>query len=279
FLMGRRREKVVVLCIMPFIVNGLVTTISRSGFLELAIGGVTFNWFTPKKLARLVRVLSILAILLFMILTGPSYWKRMQSIEHAGEQVHGVNTGEDRIALFKAQWRMFAEHPLGCGAMCTAVLSPEYLEQKYLASAREGSDVMERASHSTFMSMLVEHGIPGVVFYLILLVWTYRALRRLAQLYGREGSGPMPTIFPAIAAIMAAITVGDLFVSYMKFEIRIWFIAILIAMFNLAARERAARAADDESRAAPTLSRTATGPLPLTAHRYATERSSHVTYD
>lgn len=242
FLMGRPREKIAVFCMIPFIVNALVTTISRSGFLELAVGGLTFNWFTPKKLVRLVRILSVLAIVLFVVLTGPSYWKRMQSIEQAGEHVHGVNTGQDRIALFKAQLHMFEEHPFGCGAMCTAVLSPRYLDEKYLAYMGNGSDLMERASHSTIMSMLVEHGIPGVIFYAIVLLWTYKSLRQLAKLYDR-GTGPMPTIFPAIAAIMAAITVGDLFVSYMKFEIRIWFIAALMVMLNLAARERATQSA------------------------------------
>lgn len=252
FLMGRRSEKVVVFCMIPFIVDGLITTISRSGFLELAVGGLTFNWFTPKKLAKVVRICSVLAIVLFMILTGPSYWKRMQSIEHAGEQVQGVNTGEDRIALVNAQWRMFAEHPLGCGAMCTAVLSPQYLPQKYLAYMGSGSDVMERSSHSTIMSMLVEHGVPGIIFYVFLLLWTYKALRELGRLHARDDPATVPTLLPAVAAIMAAITVGDFFVSYMKFEIRVWFVAIAMAMLNLAARERAAQPlARDAPRASP----------------------------
>lgn len=241
FLMSRPREKVVVFCMIPFIVDGLVTTISRSGFLELAVGGLTYNWFTPKKLARVVRICSILAIVLFAILTGPSYWKRMHSIEYAGEHVQGVDTGQIRVDLFKAQWRMFASNPLGCGAMCTAVLSPQYLPAKDLASAGDGSDAMLRASHSTIMSLLVEHGIPGIAFYVILMGWTYKSVRQLARQYGRDGSGTMPTFLPAIAAIMVSIWVGDLFVSYMKFEIRIWFMAVLMAMLNLAARERAAQ--------------------------------------
>lgn len=238
FLAGKLRTKLTVFGMIPFIVNALVTTISRSGFLALASGGLAFNWFTPKKHAKAVRVLSVLAVALFLMLTGPSYWKRMQSMEHAGEQVAGVNTGEDRIAIVKAQWRMFLAYPLGCGAMCTAVLSPRYLEQKYLAAVAPGANVYERASHNTIMSMLVEHGIPGILFYCVVLIWTAKALVRLARKYDSDPGG-MPTLFPSVAAIMVAITVGDLFVSYMKFEIRLWFIAVLMAMLNMAAQSPA----------------------------------------
>jgi hypothetical protein len=254
FLVGRPREKVMVFCMIPFIVDGLITTISRSGFLELAVGGVTFNWFTPKKLARVVRILSVLAIVLFLILSGPAYWKRMHSIEYAakGEQDKGMTTGQNRIALWKAQWRMFEAYPLGCGSMCTAVLSPHYLARKYLAQMGNGSDVMARSSHSTAMSLLVEQGVPGVIFYVIILGWTYKTLRQLARSHARDGPGTMSTVLPAVAAIMAAITVGDVFVSYMKLEIRVWFIAVLMAMLNLDARARAAQSvAQEEVQASP----------------------------
>ena len=44
----------------------------------------------------------------------------------------------------------------------------------------------------------------------------------------------LPTVLPALAALLAAITVGDMFVSYTKFEPRIWFIAVLMAFTGLA---------------------------------------------
>jgi O-antigen ligase len=221
-------------------VDGLIATISRSGFLALAVGGVIYNWFTPGKLGKQVRLLSVLAVALFLMLTGPSYWTRMQSIEHAGEDVQGVDTGEDRIAIIQAQWRMFEQYPMGCGAMCTAVLSPQFIEARYLA--HDSGAERRRASHNTFMTMLVEHGVPGVVFYVAMVLWIYRGLKKLALAY-KNSTGFQPTLFPAVAAILAGITVGDMFVSYAKYEIRIWFIAILMAMLNLVAQKKLAEAA------------------------------------
>lgn len=247
FLAGNGRAKILLFFLIPIIVDALVTTISRSGFLALAAGGLVYNWFTPGRLGRRVRVLSALAIVLFLMLTGPTYWTRMQSIEHAGEDVQGVDTGEDRLAIIKAQWRMFKQHPMGCGAMCTAVLSPQFIDERYLTSVAPGSTERRRASHNTFMTMLVEHGIPGALFYIVMLLWEYMSLRKLAITF-KQDSSFMPTLFPAVAAVLAGITVGDMFVSYAKFEIRVWYLAILMAMLNLVAQRQVVRQSESRSR-------------------------------
>jgi O-antigen ligase len=230
FLAGNLRERVVLFLIMPFLMNGLVTTISRSGFLALAVGGLVFNYFTPKKFRKPVRLLSVLAVVLFLVVAGPAYWQRMQSLKHAGENVEGMDTGGGRLEIIEAQFRMFEDHPLGCGAMCTAVLSPNYMEASLLTTY---GNSMVRASHNTYMSFLVEQGIVGAALFLAMLVWTIRRILALAKLLKTE-EGFLPTVLPALAALLAAIAVGDMFVSYTKFEPRIWFIAVLMAFTGLA---------------------------------------------
>ena len=238
FLAGRMGQRLVVVGGMPFILNGIVTTISRSGSLALAAGGLVFNLFAPRRLAGQVRVLSVLAVILFLILAGSSYWLRMQSLEHAGQNVEGLDTGEDRVEIIKAQFRMFAAHPFGCGAACTAVLSPRYLPARYLSRAPQGEQA-ERASHNTFMTMLVEHGIPGALFYLALLAWTLRSVRRLARGY-RDETGFAAVVFPGVVGVLGGILIGDMFVSYARFEIRYWCLALLMAMLAMQASRQSA---------------------------------------
>jgi ABC-type amino acid transport system permease subunit len=235
FLDGGLKTRVALVLLMPFIVNALVTTISRSGFLALAVGGLVFNLYSPPRWRGRVRALSVLALFGFVALTGPAYWDRMQSLKHAGEEKEqvGVDTGEDRIAMMEAQVRMFAVHPLGCGAMCSAVLSPQYLDAKYLAD--NGFGVKLRASHNTFLSMAVEHGVPGAIFYLGMLAWFWRAHRRIWT-WCRNSQGLLPSLYPAIAAIVVGITIGDVFVSYVKFEIRYWVILLAAVMVSFWAR-------------------------------------------
>ena len=230
FLASGLAAKALLVGILPFIVNAVVATISRSGFLAAAVGGLIFNLFTPARYRVRVGLASILGLVLFAMLTNPIYWARMATLKYKGEDIQGVDTGDDRLELMDAQWRMFTAHPLGCGHMCTTYLSPSYLDAARLS---EGA----RSSHNTFMTMLVDHGIPGGLLYLAMLIWIARGLltafRRL-----RGTDGLLPVVLPALAAVFAAITVGDLFVQYPKFEARFWFVSLLIVLLHLSEKPR-----------------------------------------
>lgn len=229
FLAGKLREKAMLFGCLPFIVNALVATLSRSGFLAAGAGGIMFNFFAPAKFRKRVVVLSVLGAVLFMLLTNPLYWTRIGSIQYAGEEVAGVDTGAGRLTLIEAQWRMFKEYPFGCGHRCTAVLSPDFLDDSALTGTGENR---ARSSHNTAMTMLVEQGIPGLVLYLMLLIWIFRAIRTVRRRLHHQ-VGFLPTLFPAIASILGAITLGDLFVDYLKLEVRLWFIGILTALLSM----------------------------------------------
>lgn len=228
FLASGARSKVALVLVMPILVNGMVATISRSAFLGAAVGGLAFNYYCPVIYRARVRVLSVMGVVLVLLLTNPVYWERMASIKHAGEQVENVNTGEDRLAIIGAQWRMFQSHPLGCGHRCTAVLSPSYLEDKYLTSDSGGR---VRSSHNTFMTLLVEQGVPGAAFYIAMLLWMWVAFHRLWRGFS-ETKSSAATLYPAVASTLLAIAVGDMFVDYLKFEVRIWFVGIVLVLLH-----------------------------------------------
>jgi hypothetical protein len=236
FMAGKLAERLGLIAGMPLIVNALVATISRSGFIELGVGGLMYNLFSPVRLRWRVRMLSILAIVLFMLLTNPVYWARIVSIEQAGQEVEGVDTGGGRVELMHAQLRMFSDYPLGCGHRCTAVLSKQYLDDRLLTGSGANR---ARSSHNTIMTMLVEHGVPGIVMYLLLLLWLFNSVRSLIR-NQPKGDGLLPTLVPAIAGVTAAIVVGDFFVDYLILECRIWFIALVMVLLNMNAVARAA---------------------------------------
>jgi hypothetical protein len=54
FLAGRLRERAILLALLPLIVNALIATISRSGFLAICVGGIVFNYFTPPAFRKQV---------------------------------------------------------------------------------------------------------------------------------------------------------------------------------------------------------------------------------
>jgi len=229
FLSGKLYEKIAAVGFMPFIVNALIASISRSGFLALGVAGLVFNIFAPKKLIRMVRIFSLAGLFLFIALTNQTYWERIGTILVAGEEVEGVDTGSGRLVLMKAQLQMFSSYPLGCGHRCTAVLSPLYLDEEYLTGPEESK---ARSSHSTFITLLVEQGVPGLAIFIALMIWIIRIIFRLRHQM-RLSEGLLTTTYAATVATLAAIAVGDLFVDYLKFEARFWFIALLLVLAKL----------------------------------------------
>jgi hypothetical protein len=226
-LVERLYGRLVALGVAPFVLNGMVATVSRSGFLALVLGGAAFNWFTPAKWRKLVVPLSVLAAALLLMLTTEAFWSRIQTIAMKGAVVEGVDTGADRIAQWKGQYRMFRNHPLGCGHHCTTILSPSYFDS-WVLDERAGV----RSSHNTFLSMLVDHGIPGGIGYMALLGWIVVAATRLHRKL-RGASGTIALVLPAVAGSLLAMFVGDMFVPYVRYEVRFWFVAVLLALVRL----------------------------------------------
>ena len=230
FVAGSTRARLVLVGIMPFLVNAIVATISRSGFLAFITAGLAYNFFAPRKYAKWIKILSVVGLVLFVALTNPVYWARIQSLKYEGQQVEGVDTGAKRIVLMQAQLRMAAQHPYGCGSRCTDYLSPSYLDSKQLAGA---PGEKSRSSHNTFLTMLVDHGIPGAIAYVLMVGWILTALRRMRrECTGRDDV--LAQILPAIAGGLLAITVGDMFVQYPKLEVRFWLLTILMSMLSMA---------------------------------------------
>jgi hypothetical protein len=240
---GGTKEKAALLGVLPFILNGIVATVSRSAFLAILSGGLTFNLTSPRPVKKLVKFLSILALVLFVLLTGPTYWSRIESIKYRGQEVEGIDTGGGRLEILSAQIRMIENHPMGCGHQCTGALSPGYIDQRYL-SASTG----QRSSHNTVMSMLVDHGPVGGFMYVLMVVWVYRNLRRCLRMLRYEKSF-LAVVATGVAASFVAIIVSDQFVPNTRLEARIWFIGLVVVLTRLLADRELERTRGDTAAA------------------------------
>jgi O-antigen ligase len=228
FLVANRWTKVLLLLGMGLIANGIIATVSRAGFLELVCSGVAFIMYAPKKYRIHLITAAVLAACCFIALSSRSlYWQRIDTIRYEGAQVHGVDTGHARIVVLESQWHMFREHPLGCGHGCTEALSPEFIPRRYLALG-----IGRRSSHNTFMTMLVDQGVPGALIYIAFATWAFRTIRRLIP-KARSATGISSTFLPGLLGIIIAIIVGDLFNSFVLLEVRIWFLSLLVSYAHL----------------------------------------------
>jgi O-antigen ligase len=152
----------------------------------------------------------------------------MSTITAAVETPEQVDlSAATRLELVSAQWQMFLRYPLGSGHRGTAALSPRFLSSEYLAKNRSGEDTGARSSHNTYLTVLVEQGIPGVLLFAGLILWLARtSLVARRQLAVKEATGDMLEL-ASVAAILGVVLVAGMFRDFIKAEIFIWGLALL----------------------------------------------------
>ena len=173
----------------PFILNAIVLAGSRGAFLALVVAGLALWYLKPPTHRKTFYGLAALGLVLIGLLAHDAFWERMGTMKAAVDESEELDTSaESRLVLISAQWRMAAEHPLGAGHRGTEELSPLYLEEKYMSGTNDPDQVRRRSSHNTFMTVLVEQGVPGAVLFTMLWIWCLRAAKRQKRLVAAQPS-------------------------------------------------------------------------------------------
>ncbi len=247
-LMTERRWRFwLVLAAMPFMLNGMVQGSSRGAFLGLIAGGLALLRLKPPTYTKQFIAFGILGALLFAYLANGFFLHRMASLEAVTDDQQQLDfSAASRLVILQAQLRMFRDHPLGVGYRGTAVLSPEYLSEKYLAmnQGKNRDAQRQRSSHNTFMTVVVNQGIPGIVLLVAALYWIWKSVGLATR---RSGQDPRTWAYgAAISAALTLAVVAGQFAPYLKAEVQYWLLALLLSLRSLkrdAVREEAAAAA------------------------------------
>ena len=148
-------------------------------------------------------------------------------------------SARSRAAVAKAQVQMFLDYPMGSGHRGTAVLSTQYLDRKWLTRDVGGDEsTAARSSHNTFMTTLVEQGVPGGILFISLTLWTLGAAWRVRGLNGRYGDSQLITLGAAICGALAVVWVSGNTADYLMAEVQFWLFAGLVTVFQLSEKAR-----------------------------------------
>jgi hypothetical protein len=235
---------------IPLMLNGLILTGSRGAFLGLLGGSLTIALLCPPGRRLQFAGAAVLGVVLALNLVDAAFVERMFTITAAVKDKDEIDSSaESRVALFEAQKRMFAAYPLGCGHRGTAVLSVEFLDRQYLTTGPTGEVDAARSSHNTFMTVLVEQGVVGVLLFVWMTLWGLTAILRVKRL--QSAGAPPQAVAPAIAACgaLTVVWVSGQFTDYLLAEVQIWMYALLAASLDLL-RRRNAQAVPAEAAAA-----------------------------
>lgn len=223
---------------IPFILNAIILTQSRGGFLALILAAPAAWYLSPKPYRRHIFLSGLLAAGLFVYLSHEEFWDRISTIFTSESQT----IEETRLHLIGPQFEMFLDHPFGAGHRGNELLSPNYIPEQFL------SETGRRSSHNTFMAALVDQGFPGAILLLGIYLWAGRALVRLKRL-DEQG---LPLIFgiyrAAIGTALMSCLISGLFLNLLKTEVQIWLVALLASLIAIShsAVQEANNASDTE---------------------------------
>ncbi|MDH3314182.1 MAG: O-antigen ligase family protein [Gammaproteobacteria bacterium] len=215
---------------IAIIMNGLVLTNTRGAFLGLVAGGLVMALFKAKTHRRRFWVLAVVGLLGVASIVDQKFIDRMSTIENVTSETEADTSAEGRFVLLEAQVQMFVDYPMGTGHRGTELLSRHYLDKKWLSWSGHGA----RASHNTFMTTLVEQGIPGAVLFVWLTLWTLLAMLRLRRLEVHLGAN-LTTLAVAIVSALAAIFVAGNTADFLLAEVQFWLFATLVSILRFAA--------------------------------------------
>ena len=168
------------------------------------------------------------------------------------EDLDVVSSG--RTVIWNHGMEMAADHPLGVGPDGFKYLSQFYMPPEVLVY-KEGFDYGRRASHNTYLKVVVEQGILGLVVFLSMCISVCLALRRSFKAAQRtEGVDPFwrYMIFATAVSFMTSLA-GGMVTNRVFYEFFWWQIALAVIVTSLANNEvqRALREKEDELEEVP----------------------------
>jgi O-antigen ligase len=223
---GRWWVRLASLAAMPFMLNVIIQSESRSAVLAFLAGGLVFWYFKPAAYRKLFYAGAAVGVLAVAYLGHAAFWERIATIQEAtsGYTEEADASARSRWAMAELQLRVAADNPFGVGHRGIVPLSKLYLDERYLS--QQGG----RSSHNTYLTVLSEQGLPGALIFGALLAWALRSLWRMRDLRHRPELTRLSGQVAAIAAMLAVAAVGGIGVDYLKAEVQIWAIALLTVL-------------------------------------------------
>jgi len=212
--------------------EGLVLTNTRGAVLALVAGGVTMMVFKAKAHRRLFWSLAIVGAIGFASIIDEKFVARMMTVQDGFSDSEDADaSARSRGIIMGAQLRMFRDHPMGTGHRGTGVLSARYLDERWLT--RGPSGIASVSSHNTFLTTLVEQGVPGAALFIWLTAWTLLAILRMRQHQAPQVAPDLTTLMSTIAGALAAIFVAGFTVDFLLAEVQYWLFATFVTVGQL----------------------------------------------
>ena len=232
FLLLCNYKKSKFLLVIPIVLtlNAIFLTQSRGGMVGLVIGCLLALLFRPKVLRGQINLYILLAVIGAVQLVPADLIDRLG--QAAGPEEERDKSAESRLVIIEAQLKMFSEQPvLGYGHRGTLVLSPDYIDSSYLTTTAGGR---ARGSHNLLTSLLVDFGLVGAIFYILIIYIFVRRLFKMRQkiIHLDKATGNLYIMYLGGVCALVALMVSSMFSNSLRLEIDILLIGLLSAIYT-----------------------------------------------
>jgi len=210
---------------------------SRGGFLALIVTALFIVWsLRAISIAKRVAAVAVVGVVV-MLAASDRYWNAMGTIFSDSDYNKTAESG--RLQIWKRGVGYVLHQPIfGVGLdnfqAAEGQLSALASRQQY------GVGVRWNAPHDTFLQIAAELGIPGLVFFVAMIVGAFRDLhpRRYPMLDPTHRPPVPPALKQALRASLLGFIVGSVFLSLAYTALLYTLIGLSIAVSKLDRRYR-----------------------------------------
>lgn len=198
---------------------GLLNTGSRGGIVALATVLVAAVLFGGRWRGRAAVIALVVAVLVpfYVAALAPS-----GAVQHLNS---GSSTG--RTDLWRVGLKMWSSNPVGgVGSGNFANAAVQYVETSGPLSRADIIVDVPHVAHNTYLEILDELGVPGLLAFLTIAVASVAAALRAARLYERAGDPTFELMSRSVALALLALLSADFFISN-EYEHLLW---VLLAL-------------------------------------------------
>jgi O-antigen ligase len=224
----RRSMQLFAVTALLILTVALVHTGSRGGFLAF-VAVATFVLLRYTAIAVRWRISAFAFVAVVLVATASEqYWRQMSTIVSDADYNQTEESG--RLQIWRRGIGYMLGHPLfGVGPgnfqMAEGTLSPFATRQQF------GVGVRWNAAHSSFVQIAAETGVPGFIFFVMMIVSAFGVLRSMGR--SRTSPGSAPDLTQALTASLIGFVVGGAFLSLAYSEMLYTLVALPVGLHKV----------------------------------------------
>jgi O-antigen ligase len=206
-LRGSPAVRVMLAAAMGVCLVGLFLTLSRAGLVALAAALVAGVFVGGRRRA------GVAVLILVVGLSTVGYFSFAAS-KQARERVTTLGSGTGRTDIWTVAWRMVGDDPVrGVGVGNFQTASIHFLLRPGAIQRDEFIVDRPQVAHNSYLQVVAELGVPGLVLFAGLIVAGLLAGWRAAREFTRRGDTFMETCARGVVLALIALLVADFFAS------------------------------------------------------------------